>query len=32
MGLLALGAALSFTMRPDRQFEDSPAFRLAPAR
>ena len=32
MGLLALGAALSFTMRPDRQFEDNPAFRLAPAR
>ena len=32
MGLLALGAALSFTMRPDKQFEDNPAFRLAPAR
>jgi sugar phosphate permease len=32
MGLLALGAALSFTMRPDRQFEDNPAFRLAPSR
>ncbi len=32
MGLLALGAALSFTMRPDRQFEDNPAFHLAPAR
>ena len=32
MGLLALGAALSFTMRPDRQFEDNAAFRLAPAR
>ena len=32
IGLLALGAALSFTMRPDRQFEDNPAFRLAPAR
>jgi sugar phosphate permease len=32
MGLLALGAALSFTMRPDRQFEDNPAFGLAPAR
>jgi sugar phosphate permease len=32
MGLLALGAALSFTMRPDRQFADDPALHLAPAR
>jgi MFS family permease len=32
MGLLALGAALSFTMRPDRQFADNPALHLAPAR
>jgi MFS family permease len=32
MGLLALGAALSFTMRPDRQFEENPALHLAPAR
>jgi sugar phosphate permease len=32
MGLLALGAALSFTMRPDKPFEESPAARLVPAR
>ena len=25
MGLLALGAALAFTMRPDRPFEEAPA-------
>jgi sugar phosphate permease len=31
MGLLALGAALSFTMRPDKQFHDNPSHQLAPA-
>jgi sugar phosphate permease len=31
MGLLALGGVLSFAMRPDRQFEDKAAPRLAPA-
>jgi sugar phosphate permease len=30
MGLLAVGAALSFTMRPDKQFDDNPA--LVPAK
>ena len=32
MGLLALGTVLSFTMRPDKPFEDPAAPRLAPAK
>jgi MFS family permease len=32
MGLLALGTALSFTMRPDKQFEDKIAPQLVPAK
>jgi sugar phosphate permease len=31
MGLLALGSVLSFTMRPDKPFEDTAAPRLVPA-
>jgi MFS family permease len=32
MGLLALGTVLSFTMRPDKQFEDRTAPQLVPAK
>jgi len=32
MGLLALGSVLSFTMRPDKPFEDPAAPRLVPAK
>jgi sugar phosphate permease len=32
MGLLALGSVLSFTMRPDKPFEDTAAPRLVPAK